>query len=144
MKSQTNSKARDIITKAVFLIAVLALWEIVAKSGVLGKRSNLIFPTLEAIGVAFISNFTVGFAGSSLWVYIGNSMRLLLEGLLIGIVLAFLFSGLSIISKTFNSIYNLMVSICDLLPGVALLPVVIIIFGRSRSTRSLELELLFP
>ena len=131
MKSQTNSKARDIITKAVFLIAVLALWEIVAKSGVLGKRSNLIFPTLEAIGAAFISNFTVGFAGSSLWVYIGNSMRLLLEGLLIGIVLAFLFSGLSIISKTFNSIYNLMVSICDLLPGVALLPVVIIIFGVS-------------
>ena len=129
MKDRNKERIREIVVKVVFLAAVLIIWEVVAKSGILGKRSELIFPSLEAIGAAFIANFTKGFADVTLWTYIGNSMRLLLEGLLIGLVLAFAFSGLSIISRTFRYIYDLMVSICDLLPGVALLPVVIIIFG---------------
>lgn len=117
------------IVKAVFVIVVLGVWEYVAKSGMLGSNSELIFPPLEVIGKAFVKNFTMGYAGSSLWIYIGNSMKLLLAGLLIGIVLSFVLSGLSMISRTFYEIYNFMVSICDLLPGIALLPVVIIIFG---------------
>ncbi|MCR5089636.1 MAG: ABC transporter permease subunit [Oscillospiraceae bacterium] len=56
-------------------------------------------------------------------------MFLLIEGLVIGILLSFILSGLSIISKTVYSVYDLLVSVFDLLPGVALLPVVIIIFG---------------
>ncbi|MCR5688340.1 MAG: ABC transporter permease subunit [Lachnospiraceae bacterium] len=56
-------------------------------------------------------------------------MKLLLAGLFIGIALAFVFSGLSTVSRTFSVIYNYVVSVCDLLPGVALLPVVIVIFG---------------
>lgn len=124
-----ENKVRSIITKVLFVAAILVLWEVVAKSGVLGKRSALIFPSLETIGAAFVRNFTKGFAGLTLWSYIGNSMRLLGEGLAIGLILAFIFSGLSIVSRTFHDIYNLMVSIFDLLPGVALLPVVIIIFG---------------
>ncbi len=115
--------------RVIFIIAVLAIWELVAKSGVMGDKSELIFPPLEAIADAFVQNFVQGFAGTSLWVYIGNSMRLLLEGLLIGILLAFLLSGLSMVSRTFYEICNLVISVCDLLPGVALLPVVIIIFG---------------
>ncbi|MBE5827895.1 MAG: hypothetical protein E7305_00365 [Butyrivibrio sp.] len=107
----------------------MAIWEIVARAKLLGENSELIFPTLEAIGRAFAGNFSKGYAGSSLWIYIGNSMRLLLEGLCIGIVLPLIMSGLAIISSMVYDIYSLMVSIFDLLPGVALLPVVIIIFG---------------
>ena len=124
-----KAQIHAIFSKVVFIIVILLVWEYVAKSGVLGANSNLIFPSLETIGKAFFRNFTKGYAGHSLWIYIGNSMKLLLEGLLIGIVLSFLLSGLSMISKTFYHIYNLVVSVCDLLPGVALLPVVIIIFG---------------
>ena len=87
--------------RVIFVIAVLCIWEIVAKSGIMGDKSELIFPSLEVIGEAFVQNFTKGFAGTSLWIYIGNSMRLLLEGLLIGILLAFLLSGLSMVSRTF-------------------------------------------
>ncbi len=129
MKKKKSETLYPLIVKIVFVAALLVLWEYVAKSGLLGEHSALIFPSLETIGAAFIRNFKVGFAGSSLWIYIGNSMKLLLEGLLLGIGLAFVFSGLSIISRTFSIIYNFVVSICDLLPGVALLPVVIIIFG---------------
>jgi len=128
MKKSSN-KVYDVAVQVVFVAAVLCVWEAVAKSGILGEHSSLIFPSLEDIGAAFIRNFKTGYAGSSLWIYIGNSMKLLLEGLAIGILLAFVFSGLSIISHTFSVIYNFVVSVCDLLPGVALLPVVIIIFG---------------
>lgn len=120
---------RALITKIVFVVAVLVLWEVLAKAHIFGKRSELVFPPLEAIGVAFVKNFETGYAGTSLWLYILNSMLLLLEGLVIGIVIAFVFSGLSMVSKTVDTIFNLCVSIFDLLPGVALLPVVIVIFG---------------
>ncbi len=120
---------RDLAVRILFLLIVLGIWEYVARAKLLGPRSELIFPSLETIGRAFIRNFVRGYAGMSLWIYIANSMKLLLEGLFIGIVLAFILSGISAVNRTFSTIYNLMISICDLLPGVALLPVVIVIFG---------------
>lgn len=124
-----NDKIKGIITKVVFVAFVLVAWEVTAKSGVFGPKSELIFPSLEAIGQAFIRNITTGYAGVSLVMYTLNSMKLLLEGLLLGIVLAFFFSGIAMASRTFYHIYNLVVMVCDLLPGVALLPVVIVIVG---------------
>lgn len=124
-----NEKLYSLCVKLIFIAVVLVIWEYVARTKMFGEKSDLIFPSLEAIAHAFYNNFSNGYAGISLWVYVGNSMKLLLEGLLIGIILSFLLSGLSIISKTIHHIYDMIVSICDLLPGVALLPVVIIIFG---------------
>ncbi len=126
---QKKRSLQAITARVLFIAAIMCIWEYVAKSGMMGRNSALIFPSLEAIGFAFIKNFTSGFAGASLWIYIGNSMKLLFEGLLIGIVLAFVLSGLSMMSSIFYDICNLVISVCDLLPGVALLPVVIIIFG---------------
>ena len=122
-------KIKNITIRVVFVAILMVLWEYVAKSGMMGPRSSLIFPSLEQIGEAFVKNFREGYAGKTLGIYIANSMRLMLEGLFIGIFLAFLFSGLAMISKVFYQIYDLLVSVCDLLPGMALLPVVIIIFG---------------
>ena len=128
-KTGKQSVVQSVVVQVVFVAVVLVIWEVVAKSHVFGPKSEIIFPTLEAIGEAFVKNFVVGYAGTSLWVYVGDSMLLLLEGFAIGVILALLFSSLSMISKTFYSIYNLVVTVCDLLPGVALLPVVIIIVG---------------
>ncbi len=126
---EKNRRIHAFAARTIFVLALLGIWEYVAKSGMMGEQSELIFPSLEAIGAAFIRNFVQGYAGISLWLYIGNSMKLLLEGLLIGVVLAFLLSGLSMVSRIFYDICNLVISVFDLLPGVALLPVVIIIFG---------------
>jgi len=127
--SKRHETIRDLVAQVLFVIAVLAIWEIVARAQLFGPRSEIIFPTLEAIGQAFVDNFVYGYAGTSLWVYIGNSMMLLLEGFLIGLVGAVVLSSLSMISKAFYAIYNMVVTICDLLPGIALLPVVIVIVG---------------
>ncbi|MCR4585542.1 MAG: ABC transporter permease subunit [Lachnospiraceae bacterium] len=56
-------------------------------------------------------------------------MMILALGLITGIILAFVFSGICMISRTFYHAYNFLVTVCDLLPGVAVLPVVIVIFG---------------
>lgn len=124
-----KDSVRNLLQKVIFVAIILAIWEAAARAKVFGPRSEIIFPTLEAIGSAFIKNFVQGYAGMSLWAYLGNSMKLLLAGMGIGIGLAFLFSGLSMVSRTFHNLYNLVVAVADLLPGVALLPVIIIIFG---------------
>lgn len=129
MKQERNEEINSIVIKIIFVMVIVSIWEFVAKSDAFGPSSELIFPSLEIIAKAFINNFIKGYAGTSLWIYISNSMLLLLEGLLLGMALSFVLSGLSIISKTFYAIYDLLISIFDLLPGVALLPVVIIIFG---------------
>ena len=122
-------KHKPLITKLIFIVVFLSIWEYVSIGNKLGPKTEIILPSLGAIGKAFVKNFVQGYAGQSLWIYIGNSMWILLVGLFIGILLAFVFSGLSIINETFRYIYDFMVSIFDLLPGIALLPVVIIIFG---------------
>lgn len=122
-------KRYGLIAKVVFVLSVIVLWEFIASQHVFGKNSELVFPRLEAIGKAFIKNFTMGYAGTSLWIYTLNSMKLLLRGLLLGIGLSFVMTGLCMVSRVFNEIYNLIVSVCDLIPGVALLPVVIMICG---------------
>lgn len=126
---QERNEINRVITKICFIILVLSGWEVVARAELFGEKSRLVFPTIEEIAVAFVNNFTSGYAGVSFWVYIANSMKLLLLGLVLGVVLAFVFSGLAMVSRIFFDIYNLVVAICDLLPGVALLPVVIVLFG---------------
>ena len=115
---EKKERRQALLTKVIFIILLLVIWEVTAKAHIFGKRSEIVFPTLESIGKAFIRNFTFGYAGTSQWIYILNSMRFLLEGLCIGVGLAFIFSGLSMVSKTIDTIFNLCVSIFDLLPGV--------------------------
>ena len=120
---------QSIIAQILFIVIVLVAWEIASKNNAFGPNTSNVFPSLEDIGQAFIRNFTVGCANMSLWIYILNSLKLLLIGLLLGIALAFIFSGLSMVCSPVYAIFNMLVSICDLLPGIALLPVVIVIFG---------------
>ena len=116
MKQERNEEINSIVIKIIFVMVIVSIWEFVAKSDAFGPSSELIFPSLEIIAKAFINNFIKGYAGTSLWIYISNSMLLLLEGLLLGMALSFVLSGLSIISKTFYAIYDLLISIFDLLP----------------------------
>ncbi|MBS5653110.1 MAG: ABC transporter permease subunit [Eubacterium sp.] len=58
-----------------------------------------------------------------------HSLSLIVKGLIIGIILALLFSSLSVVSETFYTIYNMIVSMCDLIPGIALIPIAILWLG---------------
>lgn len=130
---KSRKRIHKLMVQIIFLMIVAIIWEVTARAHIFGERSELVFPTLEAIGTAFIRNFTEGYANVSFWVYIINSMKLLLIGLFSGIALSFVFTGCALMNKVFYDIYNLIVAVFDLLPGVALLPVVIVIFGIKSS-----------
>lgn len=112
------------IARLVFVIACVVFWEIYAR-----QRNIMGFPTLEKIMIALRDGFTN--PQRYILLYLGNSMLAILKGLGIGILLAILFSGLSAVSEIFNAVYNLVVSVFDLLPGVALLPILMITIGAN-------------
>lgn len=117
----------EIRTQAIFIVCFLAAWQVVYA---MQAFPAIMFPSLADIGQSFIE----GFREDSLMMYTLYSMSLILKGLGIGIVLAFIFSSLPIVSKIFYAIYNLVVSVMDLLPGVALLPLAIMWFGIGEAT----------
>lgn len=119
MKKQTFKNIR---AQLVFIIVVIVGWQVMTETGMVNQ---LTFPSIQAIGRAFVKGFTQ----DGMLEYILYSMSLLLRGLLIGVALAFLFSSLCMISKTVYSIYNMVTSICDLIPGVALIPIAMGWFG---------------
>lgn len=121
-------KYQKIIIQIGFIAVVLVIWELYARS-----RGIMAFPTLGEIGKTLFDDMFVNDTRQIL-VYLGNSMLIIIKGLGIGVGLAFLFSGLSVASQFFNVIYNLIVSICDLLPAVALMPILMITMGATETT----------
>ena len=85
---------------------------------------DFVFPSLGDIGKAFVTAFTERELGTMVL----HSLSLIIKGLIVGIALA-LVSSLSVISETFYTIYNMIVSMCDLIPGIALIPVAILWIG---------------
>lgn len=124
MKKNVRSEVRDQI---IFILCFIGAWYCIYRMGLFNEK---LFPSPGQIGQAFIK----GFAEDGLINYTLYSMALIFKGLAIGIGLAFIFSSLAVISRHFHACYNLVVSICDLLPGVALLPLAICWFGIGEFT----------
>lgn len=117
-------KYKSLAAQLIFIAAFLIFWEVYARS-----RNIMAFPTLEAIIAKLFESFTS--TQRPILSYLGNSLLAIVKGLGIGALLAVVCSGLSVASSTFYAIYNLVVSIFDLLPGVALLPILMITVGAN-------------
>lgn len=117
-------KYKSFIAQIIFVVACVIFWQWYAN-----HRNVMGFPSLDVILKKLIDCFTN--PQRQILGYLGNSLISILKGLGIGAVLALLFSGLSAVSATFNAIYNLIVSVFDLLPGVALLPILMITIGAN-------------
>ena len=117
-------KARDVAIQILFVIVCAVLWQFYAKS-----RNLMGFPSLDVIFGRLLYCFTN--ERRPILLYLLNSIAAILKGLGIGMVLALLFSSLSVTSRIFGLIYNLIVSVFDLLPGVALLPILMITIGAN-------------
>lgn len=124
MKKETFKEAR---AQIIFIIGFFALWQILYSANIF---SEIMFPSLADVGREFVN----GFKDDELAAYTLYSLSLIARGLVIGVVLAFVFSSLSMVSKNFYHIYNMIVSIFDLIPGVALLPLAILWFGIGEGT----------
>lgn len=117
-------KYKGFIAQIIFVVLALLFWEWYAKT-----RNIMAFPTIEAIICKLFDCFTN--PQRPILLYLGNSLVAIVKGLGMGALLAVVLSGLSVASSTFGSIYKLIVSVFDLLPGVALLPILMITIGAN-------------
>jgi NitT/TauT family transport system permease protein len=120
MSKHWPSPAR--MTRAVWILVLAALWEIVAATKVF---SPLLFPTLGLILRAFWLSVRSGeLLGTT-----GFSLLLIGEGLFAGAALALGLAALSGASKLVNGLVETLTAIAHPLPGIALLPLVILGLG---------------
>lgn len=117
---------KNLRAQLIFLIIVIIGWQVMSNSGMVNQ---LTFPSVTSIGHALVRGFTQ----ENMAEYVLYSLSLLIRGLVIGIFLAFVFSSFCMISRTVYSIYNMVTSICDLIPGVALIPIAMGWFGIGES-----------
>ena len=114
-----NSK---IFHKIFWSTILIIIWQIIYETG---KFSKLIFPSVETI---FNSLYKAIVSGELIYQTI-YSLDLILKGLCIGLILAVILSSLSILFKPFSGLVETLVSIAHPLPGIALLPLIILWFG---------------
>jgi NitT/TauT family transport system permease protein len=105
-----------------FVVALLALWQLVALSGI---YPELLFPGLPAIGQALVGAVVSGEAAART----AYSLYLVGVGLVVGAILAFALVALSILNRPFAYLMESVVSVLHPLPGIALLPIVLLWFG---------------
>lgn len=120
-----KKSTKRLIAQLVFIVVVFAVWELYYYNVIEPSGKTLLFPELRSVGKAFMNAFTVNGFGAM----VAHSMQLMLKGLLIGVILALIFSSLAVVSDTFYAIYNMIVSMFDLIPGIALTPIAILWLG---------------
>lgn len=117
-----KDKIKKVLPAIIFIVAFLALWQLLYTLNVWPK---VLFPSLGEIGNSLVTSFTEDNFGSM----IAHSLKLLLIGLVLGILVALIMSSLAVTFKTFGTIYNMLVSMFDLIPGIALIPIAILWLG---------------
>ena len=102
---------KNLLAQLLFVAACVVFWQAYA-----AERNIMGFPRLDVILQKLMDSITN--PRRQVLVYLGHSMLSVLKGLGMGALLALVCSGLSMASGTFRAIYNLIVSVFGLLPGV--------------------------
>lgn len=110
------------IQRAGWILLLLVIWEISVKiSGV----SPLLFPAVEDVLATLVEDLVHG----NLLIQTASSVALLFAALLISLAGAFLLAWLSGLSKVSESFVDTLTVIAHPLPGLAILPLIIMWFG---------------
>lgn len=115
------------INKLVWILVLLGVWQAVTLSGIV---SPLILPSLGTIFKALINSIIAG----ELLQQTIFSIIIIMEGLLIGALLALILAIASRTSETLNSLVETLITLAHPLPGIALLPIIILWLGTGRSS----------
>lgn len=110
------------IQRGIWIALLLIVWEISVKvTGV----SPLLFPSIEDVVKTLIEDMING----NLWIQTLSSVMILFAALGISLVLAFLLAWLSGVSRITESFVDTLTVIAHPLPGLAILPLIIMWFG---------------
>nr|WP_210200274.1 ABC transporter permease [Methylocella silvestris] len=107
--------------KALILIALAVIWEIYGRI----LNNDLLFPTFSATVSAFLQSVIDGVLPARAWA----SIRILLVGYAIGVLLAGILTAIAMASRIGTDFLETMTSMFNPLPAIALLPLALIWFG---------------
>ena len=109
------------VRKSVLLVLIAVIWEVYARS----LDNPLLFPTFSSTVKAFVN----GLFGGDLFTKALTSLRVLLMGYSAGILCAALLTVVAITSRIGTDLLELLTSMFNPLPAIALLPLALIWFG---------------
>lgn len=112
---------RSWVHKAAFLLLLAAVWEGYGRF----VDNPLLVPTLSQTLLAMWD----GLVGGELTVRIGNSLRVLLTGYVIGVVLACLLTSLAVSNRFGRDALSVLTAMFNPLPAISLLPIALLWFG---------------
>lgn len=119
-------KNNSILERMFWLLLLALLWQIIFWSEIF---SPLVFPSLIKIGKTLLESLLTGQLREQLLF----SLTIIMQGLLISLLLALLLSFLAHFSEIAASLIDTVVAIAHPLPGIALMPLVLIWFGAGRT-----------
>jgi NitT/TauT family transport system permease protein len=111
----------SVVRKTAILILLMVAWEVGARL----LNNELLFPTFVATVEALIK----GIATGDLLVKVWTSLKVLLMGYGVGIVLAAMLTVIGISSRIGTDFLETLTSMFNPLPAIALLPIALIWFG---------------
>jgi NitT/TauT family transport system permease protein len=109
------------VRKAGILVLLALIWEVGARI----LNNELLFPTFLATNEAFFRGVASGVLLLKVW----TSVKTLLWGYAIGILLAALLTAFGIVSRIGTDFLETLTSMFNPLPAIALLPIALIWFG---------------
>lgn len=119
---QTNDRIKKKPYKVIAILCFLLIWEGTFR---LGIYHEAIFPSLGAILAALFQSLVHG----GLFMQIIYSFYVILKGLGIALILAAAMIGLGRASRVADEVVDLLITIAHPLPGIAIMPLVILWFG---------------
>lgn len=108
--------------RLIFIALILIIWEVLAQSGLYHK---VLIPSLFTILETLISELMNG----KLFYAVLNSLLIISKGLFISLLVAFVLVGISRINEITDDLVSFMISIAHPVPGIAILPLIILWFG---------------
>jgi NitT/TauT family transport system permease protein len=114
------------LRKGLILIVLAVLWEIVARV----QDNELLLPTFTATAHALVD----GIASGELLDKMAISLTVLLQGYVIGVVLAFGLTTLAVSTQLGRDLLDTLTSMLNPLPAIALLPLALLWFGLGKGS----------
>lgn len=112
--------------RLLWLIILALIWQLIASAGIF---SAMIFPGLDQIFRSLINSLSDG----SLLKQIIFSFSIILQGLFLATVAALLLALISYFSTTAAGLIETLTALAHPLPGIALMPLILIWFGSGKN-----------
>jgi len=116
----------DWLNKPAFLLALVILWELLAR----WVDNDLLLPGALQTARAFID----GIASGELIGYVTVSLAILVQGFLLGVAIAFLLTWQAVSNRFGRELIDTLTSMFNPLPAIALLPLALLWFGLGKGS----------